>query len=409
MNDELTPRQHPGVSGAMLLRRYWSVGLVVFVGILFAVLGNGKPESPKPATLPEGWHVASEPGVVLAITFFRDAVWAGTKTGLHRLDPATGGYLGHVDAGPQVVHVRALQAETSDTLWIGHVDGLTRYGTAPVTFTTADGLPDNRVNALAMDRNGRLWIGTANGLASVRDGKVVPAPETSRLASPIVNAIVEDREGRVWIGSTSTPTGGVTLLDPAGTQIFTPERGLTHPYTNQLLVDRRGDVWAATGQLEEGGACRFRSDAGKWGVSGTISRSDGLPGAKVRSMFQDSDGDFWFGFENDGLALLTPRGIVVFTEADGLPHKEITCIVGGLHGEVWLGTLAGVLRISPEAVKRMKLEPPKGGQAVGRALLTRANHSDPSFGLRHSSSAPWAVAALTSGWRLPNPAKRLEA
>ncbi|PKQ10104.1 MAG: hypothetical protein CVT69_01465 [Actinobacteria bacterium HGW-Actinobacteria-9] len=89
-------------------------------------------------------------------------------------------------------------------------------------------------------------------------------------------------------------------------------------------------------------------------MSATISRADGLPGAKVRSIFEDADGDLWMGFENDGLALRTGRGIVAFNESDGLPHKEVTCIAGGPDGEIWLGTLAGVLRIEPGAARRMK-------------------------------------------------------
>lgn len=338
-----------------LLGRYWPVVLVVFVGVLFGALGTGGGDTHMPAVRPQGWTVAAEPGSVLAIAFLDDAVWVGSKTGLHRLDPATGRYLGSVETGGEVAHVRALLADTSGTLWIGHLNGLTRYHAGKsVTLTAADGLPDNRVNALAQDRKGRIWIGTANGLAFVENGKVVLAPETSRLLSPIVNAIVEDDGGELWVASTSTPSGGVTLLNGAATEAFTPARGLPHPYVNQLLVDRNGGVWAATGQLEEGGACQFRKGAQGWGVSASVSRADGLPGAKVRSMFEDANGDLWMGFENDGLALRTARGIAAFSESDGLPHKEITCIVGGPAGEVWLGTLAGVLRIEPGAVKLMK-------------------------------------------------------
>jgi ligand-binding sensor domain-containing protein len=338
-----------------LLRRYWHFVLVAVVGILFAVLGSGGGDAPAPAPRPQGWTVASEPGSVLAIAFLDGDVWVGSKTGLHRVDAATGNYLGRVDAGTEVAHVRALLADTSGTLWVGHLNGLTRYHAGQTaTFTVADGLPDNRVNALAQNHNGRVWIGTANGLAFIENGKIAMAPETTRLLSPIVNSIVENKDGELWVASTSTPSGGVTLLNGPDTETFTPVRGLPHPYVNQLLVDHGGAVWAATGQLEEGGACQFRRDAKGWGVSATISRADGLPGAKVRSIFEDADGDLWMGFENDGLALRTGRGIVAFNESDGLPHKEVTCIAGGPDGEIWLGTLAGVLRIEPGAARRMK-------------------------------------------------------
>ncbi len=352
--------------------RYWPVVLVLGVCVGFAAFGGrGRaPLPPKP--LPEGWSVAPGAGSVLAIAFMDGAVWAGSKTGLHRVDLATGKYLGRVDAGEEVAHVRALLADTSGTLWIGHVNGLTRLEAGRHTsYTQADGLPDNRVNALARDHRGRIWIGTANGLACFENGKLTPSPDTSRLVSPIVNAILEDREQRLWVASTSTPTGGVTLLDHGGPVIFKPDRGLPHPYVNQLCLDEQGLVWAATGQLEEGGACQFRKGDRGWVVTSTISRADGLPGAKVRSMYQDTDGDLWMGFENDGLAVRTPRGITAFDESDGLPHKEVTVITGGPGGELWLGTLAGVVRIDPPAVKRMKQQtpakPPAGKREAGNA------------------------------------------
>ncbi|MGD9972029.1 MAG: two-component regulator propeller domain-containing protein [Desulfatirhabdiaceae bacterium] len=296
----------------------------------------------------------------MAITFFDNAAWVGSKTGLHRLDIFNGAYVDKVSLGPEVSHIRTIVTHAGATLWIGHVNGLTRFqdGNA-VTFTKTDGLPDNRVNVLSIDRSGRLWIGTSNGLAFIDDGQIVYAPENSNLLSPIVNTVVEDFSGGIWIGSISTPTGGITILNKNLCEVFTPNRGLPHPYVNQLLVDRQGSVWAATGQFEKGGVCQFRKGENGWELVAIISQADGLPGAKVRSMFQDTDGDFWFGFENDGLSLLNAQGIRTFDESDGLPHKEITCIVGGPLGEIWLGTLAGVVRIDPLAVKRMKQKKPK--------------------------------------------------
>src|SRR5262245_45597135 len=35
----------------------------------------------------------------------------------------------------------------------------------PRQFTVADGLPSNRINAVAEDQNGYLWIATSDGLA----------------------------------------------------------------------------------------------------------------------------------------------------------------------------------------------------------------------------------------------------
>ena len=45
-------------------------------------------------------------------------------------------------------------------------------------------------------RDGRLWIGTYNGLASWKDGKLTHYPE---LDGQVIEALLEDREGTIWV------------------------------------------------------------------------------------------------------------------------------------------------------------------------------------------------------------------
>src|SRR5579862_5991203 len=82
-------------------------------------------------------------------------------------------------------------------------------------FTTADGLPDNRVFCVAVDGS-RIWAGTENGLGLYENGK--------------------------W-------------------KIFRTEDGLVHRAVLSLAVDKRThDVWAATmGGLSRYSAGRFDS------------------------------------------------------------------------------------------------------------------------------------------------------
>ncbi len=49
---------------------------------------------------------------------------------------------------------------------MGTLFGASVYdGTAFCTYTKADGLADNYVNALLQDRHGDIWIGTAHGVS----------------------------------------------------------------------------------------------------------------------------------------------------------------------------------------------------------------------------------------------------
>ncbi len=68
----------------------------------------------------------------------------------------------------------SLFAEADDTLWLGTEDGgLVRFRNGQSqTFTTADGLPANQVNAVQKDVDGSLLIFTRDGLARWRDGRI---------------------------------------------------------------------------------------------------------------------------------------------------------------------------------------------------------------------------------------------
>lgn len=79
--------------------------------------------------------------------------------------------LGDVDVAYNPNYIVALAVAGDGTVWTGTWGaGLSRFdGEEWHTFTTADGLPSNHIFSLHIDAEGRLWIGTGQGLA-VREG-----------------------------------------------------------------------------------------------------------------------------------------------------------------------------------------------------------------------------------------------
>jgi ligand-binding sensor domain-containing protein len=66
-----------------------------------------------------------------------------------------------------------------------------------------DGLPSEDVNCLLLDATGMLWIGTANGLAFFRAGRLqVPQAVPDPLHEPIFG-MAEDRNGWLWVATAS--------------------------------------------------------------------------------------------------------------------------------------------------------------------------------------------------------------
>src|ERR1041384_5676070 len=68
--------------------------------------------------------------------------------------------------------------------------------------TVDDGLPQNRVSALAQTPDGYLWVGTWFGLARFDGVRFTPFNHynTQELESDAINALAVGPDGALWIG-----------------------------------------------------------------------------------------------------------------------------------------------------------------------------------------------------------------
>ncbi|HNX98961.1 MAG TPA: two-component regulator propeller domain-containing protein, partial [Candidatus Aminicenantes bacterium] len=68
-----------------------------------------------------------------------------------------------------------------------------------VVFRTQDGLPQNRISALAQDRLGRLWIGTQSGAARYDGVEFVTYTVRNGLAGNSILRLLSGPEGSVFV------------------------------------------------------------------------------------------------------------------------------------------------------------------------------------------------------------------
>ena len=64
----------------------------------------------------------------------------------------------------------------------------------------------------------------------------------------------------------------------------------------------------------------------------------------IRSIFQDSKGNYWFGSHREGVCLFDGESFVYFTTNEGLPDNQIRSIQEDKNGNIWFGTANGVSR-----------------------------------------------------------------
>src|ERR1043166_8507403 len=85
-------------------------------------------------------------------------------------------------------------------LWIGTQKGLIRYTHGGQTsIAKAQASSSGRIKALAQDREGNLWIGTeANGAHKLSKEIIVSYTTAEGLPEQDVGQVFEDREGRIY-------------------------------------------------------------------------------------------------------------------------------------------------------------------------------------------------------------------
>ena len=137
-------------------------------------------------------------------------------------------------------------------MWIGfYGGGLARWRDGRIRrFGVGEGIPPGFVSALLVDRRGRLWAGLLRtGLVRIDDpGAERPLAvhygRREGLGTEAVTSLAEDTDGRIWVGTRN----GVDLLDPATGAVrhYDASSGLISNTTVALAVDGAGQVWIAT-------------------------------------------------------------------------------------------------------------------------------------------------------------------
>ncbi len=120
-------------------------------------------------------------------------------TGFARWHPEEGLTWYGVEDGLIDNHVNDLLVDRQDNLWIATLGGISYFdGNSFRDLTTEDGLPSNRIHCLFEDARGHLWIGTDKGVA-LYDGRLFQTIQSPHIGS--ICRILEDRDSTFWLGT----------------------------------------------------------------------------------------------------------------------------------------------------------------------------------------------------------------
>ncbi|MFA6112291.1 MAG: two-component regulator propeller domain-containing protein, partial [Candidatus Latescibacterota bacterium] len=171
-------------------------------------------------------------------------------------------------------------------------------------YTVFDGLAGMQVEDLHQDRQGFLWIATADGGVSRFDGvHFVNLTCAEGLPHPTVMSIAETDDGRLWFG---TMGGGLAAYDGHRFDVFTTAHGLPSDVVMRLHPRPDGSLLVGT----RNGVAVFVQDRCQEVATGI----DGRPFGWVYDCLTDRAGTTWMATNDlgvvslDGRCLLSPEG-----------------------------------------------------------------------------------------------------
>jgi len=279
-------------------------------------------------------------------------VWvACAQAGLFRCVPSGAQPIPLGDRGAEK-SLNCLIQDREGYVWVGTDAGL--YQLRPRlmrAYSIAEGLPHHECWSVCEAPDGAIWVGTARGVARLKEGQVQTVPGEPRVGG----SLVVDRDNTVWLADFSN--GFLAWRPGSETNRFwntPPPDAATGVSPEALYLDRSRRLWVGT----DHGVTWFEN-----GQPATCWGEHGLPTNSVRAIYQTRDGTMWFGTWQAGAvrwkgktkseirnpksemnqSLLTSAA-TKFTTADGLADDRVFVFHEDADGALWIGTHNGLSR-----------------------------------------------------------------
>ncbi|MFK8045895.1 MAG: two-component regulator propeller domain-containing protein [Crocinitomicaceae bacterium] len=257
-------------------------------------------------------------------------LWFGTDNGLSFFEYGEVKTLTTVD-GLSNNFVRSITQDHNGNLWVGTDQGISIIDPSEKEISSKlkvnFNLPHKKIRSLLADSN-KVWIGTDNGLCKIQDGKLSVYTKADGLTDNIILSLFIDKQSNLWIGTNN----GLSRYENGNFKSWTVENGLINNRIRTICEDSNGQMWFGT----------------KKGISIlhnnrfiNINGKNGLSNERIRCIQKDSFGNIWIGTYFGGIMRFNYRDFISFSTRDGLPSNQILSIAENKNKELIIGSFEG--------------------------------------------------------------------
>jgi ligand-binding sensor domain-containing protein len=328
----------------------------------------------------------------------RGNLWVGAQKGLWRWKPDPPRFYPLENPSEDIENSQGIVEMDDGALLIAERNGLKHLIDERVVayHPPVEGLR-LEPGCLLRDHDGGVWIGTYRmGLVHVHQGRADLFSQRDGLTGDYIRCLFEDREGNIWVATAN----GLDRFRHTAARTVTVELGLSNDTAWSLLAARDGSVWAGTlkglNRLKDGQITIYRKRgpagvigdeaipqpggagaANQPGPRGAVREiaDEGLPNDTIQSLFEDDRQRIWVStkggvayFENDR-----------FIPVSGTPGG-VHAITGDAAGNIWISEEENLVQVRGgrvieqipwarlerrNAAYRMLTDPVRGGLWLG--------------------------------------------
>lgn len=286
------------------------------------------------------------------------ALWLGTSDQglIRRLPDGTVEHYTAADSNLPNDSIDVLYKDANGRIWAGmrwgentSTGGLCLFNHAPGdgkslverNYTQRDGLPSNWVTALYQDSGGKFWVGTVNTLCLLQTenrGKSICRKYSDKqngFGSGEIWSIAEDKDKNLWLGTRN----GVYQVKNNGFVTFSKDEYFGFPYVNSFFENDAGELFVG-----------FRSHS----TNTYFAKIEGekiLPGVPVRNgkrvgwgwnqmLWQDRRGVWWIPTDS---GLLRSPPVKSFQDLRNVPLETVDTKISSIfrlfedsRGDIWI-------------------------------------------------------------------------
>ena len=255
----------------------------------------------------------------------------------------------HFNGNP-INHVLYIAEDQANNIWffsLTHEPIVLDYKTQQMNIISLEkkyGFKDAMV--MLVDSKENIWYGSrTNGILKI-DTKTSEfnhyIQKNQRLSSDIINTIYQDSKKRIWFG---TENGGLMCFNGKDFDVFNSETGYPINSAVSITEDSLGGIWFLSSEDK-----LYRL------YNNEIEPIQGIQGVDGKTIYSvcANNNDLWIGTTNGLCKVLLPEMKTIhFGLRGGYPIFEANedATFKDRHGNLWFGTIKGVVKIIPNYQK----------------------------------------------------------